>query len=56
MVMVHENDKLVIPEKYRAMSVAELQKEKEKLLKTMPVKDASEQSKKMQRCSVLFNL
>lgn len=56
MVMVHENDKLVIPEKYRAMSVAELQKEKEKLLKTMPVKDASERSKKMQRCSVLFNL
>lgn len=29
--MIYENDKLIIPEKYRKMSVSELRHEKEKL-------------------------
>lgn len=36
--MVHEIDKLVIPEKYREMSIEELKQEKEKMLKTLHVK------------------
>lgn len=54
--MIHENDKLVIPEKIRAMSVAELRQEKEKIQKTLPEKKTSDTKKKLAGCTIAFNL
>lgn len=55
-MMVHENDKLVIPEEYRQMSVPELRQEKEKIYKSLNNKKTSEVRKKVTSSSVVFNI
>ena len=44
--MIHENDKLVIPEKYQRMSVSELVQEKEKLYEEIQRKPKQLKTKK----------
>lgn len=45
--MMYENDKFVIPEQYRKMSVSELRREKEKLYNRLK----KEQPKRVQKTS-----
>ena len=54
--MIYENDKLIIPEKYRKMSVSELRYEKEKLYTQIKKeKKANAQSKSIKSNSVIFH-
>ncbi len=54
--MMHENDKIVIPEKYRKMSVSELRREKERVYRTLNVQKTSEARKKVSKNPILFHL
>lgn len=45
--MMYENDKLIIPEKYRKMSVSELKREKEKVYTEIRKKSSEERKKKV---------
>jgi hypothetical protein len=54
--MVYENDILEIPEKYKKMSLAELQEEEERMLKTMEIKKTREVRQKIEACPIKFNL
>ncbi len=48
-MMIYENDKLNIPEKYKRMSVSELQKEKERIymeIRQKPNKQAKQTNRK----------
>ena len=54
--MIYENDKLIIPEKYRKMSVSELRYEKEKLYTQIQKERKSNvQSKPIKSNSVVFH-
>ncbi len=54
--MMHENDKIEIPEKYRNMSVSELRREKEKMYQTLNVQKTETARKKVSECPGAFNL
>lgn len=54
--MVYENDRLNIPKKYQQMSVSELRKEKEKVLKQSTRRTTSNTvRKKTERKGLIFN-
>lgn len=56
-MMVYENDKFVISEKYRKMSVSELDRESEKLYKKIAaerVKKSEPVKKKTETCGIKF--
>lgn len=54
--MIYENDKLNIPEEYRKMSVPELRKEKERVLKQFTRKTVSSNARKRtEGKKVIFN-
>lgn len=54
--MIHENDRLIIPEDIKAMSVAEIQKEKERILKNMPIQAKDEITEKLAQCPIVFKI
>ena len=54
--MVYENDILEIPEKYKKMSLTELQEEEEKMLKTLEIRKTREVRHKIEACPIKFNL
>ena len=54
--MMYENDKLVIPEKYREMSVTELRNEKEKIYIQIKKENSAEtQSTPTQNKNIIFH-
>lgn len=53
--MVHENDRLEIPERIKKMSVSELDKEIERLYEAMKDQNKGEVRKKVARLPVKFN-
>ncbi|MDD6615372.1 MAG: hypothetical protein PUF13_04625 [Lachnospiraceae bacterium] len=55
-MMIYENDKLEIPEKYRKMSVSELREEKEKIYATIKTEKKSSAVNKAVVGSVIFNI
>lgn len=54
MMLAYENDILVIPEKYKNMSVSELEKEKEKLLKQINSEDRPKKTVKNNKNNIVF--
>ena len=54
--MIFENDNVIIPERYKNMSIAELRKEKEQIEKTLPKKKKSQKGSKLSKSSVRFNI
>ena len=52
--MMHEYDKIEIPEKYRKMSVAELTKEKEKIYQTLNVRKTKLAREKASEGTIVF--
>lgn len=53
--MVYENDIFEIPEKYKKMSLAELNEEEERIYKTLNVRRTGEVRKKIESCPIKFN-
>ncbi len=53
--MVYENDILEIPEKYKKMSLSELEEEEERILKTLEIKKTREVRQKIEACPIKFN-
>ena len=54
--MMHENDKIEIPEQYQKMSVSELREEKERVYQTLNVQKTADARKKVSQSPILFNL
>lgn len=52
--MMHEYDKIEIPEKYRKMSVSELAKEKERIYQTLTIQNATDARKKALQAQLYF--
>lgn len=52
--MVYENDIFEIPEKYKKMSLAELEEESERIYKTMNVKKTGTVREKIEACPIKF--
>ena len=55
MMIAYENDTLVIPEKYKKMSVSELEKEKKKVLKEINVSERQKKVIKKNKHHIVFN-
>lgn len=54
--MVHEMDRLEIPEDIKAMSLEEIQKEKESILNSMPMQKKGEGNERLAKCPITFYL
>ena len=54
MMTAYENDTLVIPEKYKKMSVSELEKEKIRVLKEINVSKRSKKVLKKNKNKIVF--
>ena len=52
---VYENDKLVIPDKYKSMSVAELENEKNKMLSQIMSENRPKKPIKTNKRKIVFN-
>ena len=52
--MMHEYDKIEIPEKYRKMSVSELAKEKERIYQTLTIQNTTDAKKKASAGPIVF--
>lgn len=52
--MMHEYDKIEIPEKYRKMSVSELAKEKERIYQTLTIQNTTDARKKASVGPIVF--
>lgn len=50
----YENDVLIIPEKYKEMSISELEKEKAKVLKISHVSEGMKKAEKSNRNNIVF--
>lgn len=53
--MVYENDIFEIPEKYKKMSLAELEEEAERIYKTLNINKTGAVRKKIEACPIKFN-
>lgn len=53
-MMVHEYDRLEIPEEYKKMSVEELEAEKERLYETLKGQNRGEVKNKIAKSPVIF--
>ncbi len=51
----YENDTLIIPEKYKKMSVSELEKEKKKLLEEINAMERPKKTIKKNRKNIVFS-
>lgn len=51
---VYENDTLIIPERYKKMSVSELEKEKRKVLQEIHMKEKSKKNVKENKNGIVF--
>lgn len=51
---VYENDTLVIPERYKKMSVSELEKEKSKILEELELSERPKKTVKKNRNNIVF--
>lgn len=51
----YENDNLIIPEKYKKMSVSELEKEKKRLLEEINVSEKSKKTVKKNKNNIVFS-
>ena len=54
--MTYENDVLVIPEKYKNMSIPELENEKIKLLNELIISERPKKTIKENKNNIVFNL
>lgn len=54
MMTAYENDVLIIPEKYKEMSISELEKEKAKVLKISHVSEGMKKAEKSNRNNIVF--
>jgi len=52
---VYENDTLIIPEKYKKMSVSELEKEKARMLQRITSSERPKKTAKKNRNNITFN-
>ena len=52
---VYENDKLIIPEKYKKMSMSEIEREKNKLLKEILLSERQKKVIKSNKNNITFN-
>ena len=53
--MTYENDVLVIPEKYKNMSISELENEKIKLLNKLMISERHKKVTKENKNNIIFN-
>lgn len=54
-MIAYENDTLVIPEKYKKMSVSELEKEKEKVLREVLKTERTKKNEKKNKKNIIFH-
>ena len=54
MMVTYENDTLVIPERYKKMSVSELEEEKIKVLKEISISEAPKKAIKKNKNNIVF--
>lgn len=54
--MIHENDILIIPDKYKNMSIEELNIEKDKMLKEIKKQNCEKKQIKENKNNIIFNL
>lgn len=54
-MVAYENDILVIPEKYKEMSVSELEEEKMRMLREIKTTERSKKAAKMNKNNIVFN-
>lgn len=54
MMAAYENDTLVIPERYKKMSVSELEKEKIKVLREIEVSERPKKAMKKNKNNIVF--
>ena len=53
--MIHENDILIIPDKYKNMSIEKLNIEKDKMLKEIKTQDRKKKQIKENKNNIIFN-
>ena len=53
--MIHENDILIIPDKYKNMSIEKLNIEKDKMLKEIKTQDRNKKQIKENKNNIVFN-
>ena len=56
MMAVYENDTLIIPQKYKRMSISEIEEEKAKMLKKLIMADRPKKELKSNSRGIVFKL